>query len=34
MKRLPVEKHLSAAQARERYLACPHPAEKDRWHAS
>jgi transposase len=33
MKRLPVERHLSAEQARERYLACPHPVEKTRWHA-
>jgi transposase len=33
MKRLPVQRHLSAGQARERSLACPHPVEKARWHA-
>ena len=33
MKRLPVARHLSADQARERYRACRHPIEKTRWHA-
>jgi transposase len=33
MKRLPVERHLSTEQARQRYVACPHPVEKARWHA-
>jgi transposase len=33
MKRLPVERHLSAEQARQRYLDCPRPVEKTRWHA-
>jgi transposase len=33
MKRLPVERHLTAEQAKERYLACAHPVEKARWHA-
>ena len=33
MKRLPVERHLSAEQARGRYVACRHPVEKTRWHA-
>jgi transposase len=33
MKRLPVERHLSADQARAGYLACARPVEKVRWHA-
>src|SRR5262245_11246009 len=33
MRRLPVERHLTADQARARYRACPHPVEKTRWHA-
>src|SRR5262245_39084485 len=33
MRRLPVERHLTAGQARARYRACPHPVEKTRWHA-
>ncbi len=33
MRRLPVERHLTAGQARARYRACRHPAEKTRWHA-
>src|SRR5262245_60707585 len=33
MKRLPVERHLTAGQAQARYRACPHPVEKTRWHA-
>jgi transposase len=33
MKRLPVERHLSAEHARQRYVACPRPVEKTRWHA-
>src|SRR5262252_5188830 len=33
MKRLPVECHLTADQARARYRACRHPVEKARWHA-
>jgi transposase len=33
MKRLPVERHLTANQARARYRACRHPVEKTRWHA-
>jgi transposase len=33
MKRLPVERHLTASQARARYRACKHPVEKTRWHA-
>ncbi len=33
MKRLPVERHLTADQARARYRACRHPVEKARWHA-
>src|SRR5215475_11698645 len=33
MQRLPVVRHLTANQARARYRACRHPAEKVRWHA-
>lgn len=33
MKRLPVERHLAANQARAKYRACRHPIEKTRWHA-
>lgn len=33
MRRLPVERHLTANQARARYRACRHPVEKTRWHA-
>jgi transposase len=33
MKRLPVERHLTARQARAQYRACRHPVEKTRWHA-
>jgi transposase len=33
MKRLPVERHLTANQARAKYRACRHPVEKTRWHA-
>jgi transposase len=33
MKRLPVERHLTAEQARDRYRACRNPIEKTRWHA-
>src|SRR4029079_1743985 len=33
MKRLPVERLLTASQARPRYRACRHPVEKTRWHA-
>jgi hypothetical protein len=33
MRRFPVERHLTADQARARYRACPHPVEKTRWHA-
>jgi len=33
MRQLPVERHLTADQARARYRACPHPVEKTRWHA-
>src|SRR5262245_13312037 len=33
MQRLPVERHLTADQARAKYRACPHPVEKTRWHA-
>jgi transposase len=33
MKRLPVERHLTAGQARAQYRACRHPVEKTRWHA-
>src|SRR5262245_22813715 len=33
MQRLPVERHLTANQARARYRACRHPVEKVRWHA-
>jgi transposase len=33
MKRLPVERHLTADPARDRYRACRHPIEKTRWHA-
>lgn len=33
MRRLPVERHLTADQARARYRTCPHPVEKIRWHA-
>jgi transposase len=33
MKQLPVERHLTADQARTRYRVCPHPVEKTRWHA-
>jgi transposase len=33
MKRLPVERHLTANQARAKYRACRHPIEKTRWHA-
>src|SRR5262245_58267331 len=33
MQRLPVERHLTADQARAQYRACRHPIEKLRWHA-
>jgi transposase len=33
MRRLPVVRHLTAAQARAKYRACRHPVEKVRWHA-
>jgi hypothetical protein len=33
MRRLPVERHLTANQARAEYRACRHPIEKVRWHA-
>jgi transposase len=33
MRRLPVERHLTANQARARYRACRHAIEKTRWHA-
>src|SRR5262245_66436471 len=33
MRRLPVERHLTAGQAQARYRACRHPVEKTRWHA-
>jgi transposase len=33
MKRLPVERHLTANQARAKHRACRHPVEKTRWHA-
>src|SRR5262249_10436780 len=33
MQRLPVERHLTANQARAKYRACRHPVEKTRWHA-
>jgi transposase len=33
MKRLPVERHLTANQARAKYRTCRHPIEKTRWHA-
>ena len=33
MKRPRVERHLTAEQARGRYLSCGHPVEKSRWHA-
>jgi transposase len=33
MKRLPVEGHLTADQARDEYRACRHAVEKTRWHA-
>jgi transposase len=33
MKRLPVERHLTANGARAKYRACRHPIEKTRWHA-
>ena len=33
MHRLPVERHLTANQARAKYRACRHPVEKVRWHA-
>jgi transposase len=33
MRRLPVERHVTADQARARYRACRHPVEKTRWHA-
>jgi transposase len=33
MRRLPVERHLTANQARAKYRACRHPVEKTRWHA-
>jgi transposase len=33
MRRLAVERHLTADQARAHYRACPHPVEKTRWHA-
>jgi len=33
MRRLPVERHLTADQARARYRACRYPVEKTRWHA-
>lgn len=33
MNRLPVERHLTANQARAAYRACRHPVEKVRWHA-
>jgi transposase len=33
MKRLPVERHLTANQARAKYRACRHPVEKTRWQA-
>ena len=33
MKRLPVERHLTANRARAEYRACRHPVEKTRWQA-
>ena len=33
MKRLRWQRHLTAEQARGRYLSCGHPVEKSRWHA-
>jgi transposase len=33
MRRLPVERHLTADQAWARYRTCLHPVEKTRWHA-
>ena len=33
MRRLPVERHLTADQAWARYRASSHPIEKTRWHA-
>jgi len=33
MKRLPVERHLTANQARAKYRACRRPVERTRWHA-
>jgi transposase len=33
MRRLPVEPHLTADQARARHRACRHPVETLRWHA-
>jgi transposase len=33
MRRLPVERHLTADQAQARYRACWHPVEKTRWQA-
>ena len=33
MRRLPVERHLTADQAWARYRACRHPVERIRWHA-
>ena len=33
MRRLPVVRHLTAAQTRAKYRACRHPVEKVRWHA-
>jgi len=33
MKRLPVERHVTANQARAKYRTCRHPVEKTRWHA-
>src|SRR5262245_3458080 len=33
MKRLPVERHVTANQACAKYRTCRHPVEKTRWHA-
>jgi transposase len=33
MRRLAVQRHLTAGQARARYRACSRPVEKTRWHA-